>query len=729
VREGTTSGAARRITPYIYRRADGEIAYWHVRKRLDEEPWKRFWYETPDEDSDTGRRSGLPADADSILFMMPQLLDALSNPATAQVAWCEGEKDAQRVVREWGIPATSHHSGRGVADEAGWAFAERKDYRGEILIIADDDENDSGLYTAQRKVEILYEAGFDSHVLKVLLPARGKDVSDHIDAGLGLADMREMGLAELKARAPTLAALNAGGWYGEAAERVGDLGGESLKPSDIDQPSGARKVPDVPESAEVSTTADLWADEDEEEEEEDEVVAAQDFARNDTGNADLLHELHGTDIAWIPDLAEWFCWNGNYWRADAGRLDGFCRDVGAERRRAARAAKGKAAEALASFAVSCGNDARIQAMLRRAASRQTRRAVEFDADPSLLVVRNGTIELGAAGVRFREHRQADLITAVTTTLYDPAAQSDLWDDFLGRFVPDKGCQDYLQRLAGYSLLGANPQRVLIFLIGPTSTGKTTFVSLMQKTLGRALSGTFSLAMFRSKRDDAPRPDILKAMTRRMIFAEEASSEWNLHADTIKQVTSHGQIEARGMRSNLFVERMPLFTPWIATNDLPEIRHADSAVKRRLIAFPFRQQVVSDQDDHGFIERIGPADRAAILAWLVRGYEAYCRKLLNAMPPAVSAETEHVRMSVSPYDQFLADRCETGAGFETASAELYSDFENWWTTEGLRGQDKPTQTAFGRALADRGFESDRDEHRRYRKGLQLIGSAGQDPLDR
>ena len=137
--ESTTSSGRKTLTPYIYRRADGELAFWHVRKQF-EDGSKTFYYMRPDEESPYGRKKGLPPDAYQILFRMRQLLDALSNPATRAVAWCEGEKDAQAVVRDWDMPATTHCSGREVMDESGWAFEQHPEYGGEIWVLADDDE-------------------------------------------------------------------------------------------------------------------------------------------------------------------------------------------------------------------------------------------------------------------------------------------------------------------------------------------------------------------------------------------------------------------------------------------------------------------------------------------------------------------------------------------------------------------------------------------------------------
>lgn len=452
-----------------------------------------------------------------------------------------------------------------------------------------------------------------------------------------------------------------------------------------------------------------------------EVTVGSEFPRNDIGNALLLRSLHGGDMAWVPEWKEWSAWDGHRWTTHPPVVTAMVDDmIGARHAEARAISDPKGKQVARSWAVSCGNDAKISAMLRRLSEMDgmIAPAASFDARPEIIQFSNGTLELEDSGVHFRETSKDDRGSAVVRASYRPQARSRHWEQFLRRFVPGKANREYLQALCGYSLLGENNQRKLIFVVGPTSTGKTTFINILQAALGSALSGTFQLSMFRTRRDDAPRPDILKAMTRRIVFAEEASSEWNLHADNIKQLTSHGRIEARGMRSNAFIERVPAFTPWIATNELPEVKHADSATKKRLIAFPFRQQVTLDDDDSDWITRLSEADLEAVLAWMVKGWEIYRERGLETMPPEVSEATQELREALSPIDIFLADRCEAAPGEGIYGGELYDHFEIWWEHEGHRRGEILTRSAFGRALTDRGYEAKHTNRGSLRMGLKM-----------
>jgi putative DNA primase/helicase len=69
-------------------------------------------------------------------------------------------------------------------------------------------------------------------------------------------------------------------------------------------------------------------------------------------------------------------------------------------------------------------------------------ADQFDADPMLLNVANGTLDL-RTGVLY-PHRPEDLLSKLAPIAYDPTARSELWERFLGEITcGDTALQDYL----------------------------------------------------------------------------------------------------------------------------------------------------------------------------------------------------------------------------------------------------------------------------------------------
>ena len=99
---------------------------------------------------------------------------------------------------------------------------------------------------------------------------------------------------------------------------------------------------------------------------------------------------------------------------------------------------------------------------------------ELDADPYLINVANGTLDLRTG--ELKPHDPRDRITKVTRAAYDPDAPAPTWIAFLEKVLPDESARAYLQRVAGVALLGKVIEHVLAILTG---TGRQREGHLLQ----------------------------------------------------------------------------------------------------------------------------------------------------------------------------------------------------------------------------------------------------------
>jgi len=455
-----------------------------------------------------------------------------------------------------------------------------------------------------------------------------------------------------------------------------------------------------------------------------------DFARDDIGNAQRLRHRLGTDARYVPGLGGWAVFDSStgMWSVDEGdgpiRREAYTmvREMEAE---AAFIEDVKKQVAFMAFVRASGNLTKVKAMIEtaRSLSGVQADAALFDANPAILVCPNGVVELAPSGARFRATRHEDYATLNTGTAYSADARFEPWEMFLRRVLPDKGDRRWVQTLAGYSLFGANPQRILVIAKGPTTSGKTTFAEALQATLG-AYAGPFNLSLLRGKQDEGARADIVKALPRRLIVASEASAEWFLHADTIKLFTGGERVAARRLNSNLYVERVPAFTPWMTTNSYPQIPGADKALWRRLKAAPFLASIPEDEIDPSLAGAFRSAEgRAAILAWAVRGWDAYCEDGLREVTPAAAGIELEAREEMSDLDACLAATCDMASEFAGKATDLYETYRRW-VEDNADPRHMLSLTAWGRAMSAKGFEKVRlrvdgsDSKAYYRRGLQL-----------
>jgi len=449
-------------------------------------------------------------------------------------------------------------------------------------------------------------------------------------------------------------------------------------------------------------------------------------ARTDIGLAERMVALCGCDLAWTPALGGWLTWDGRRWVRDESETAGLAAMKATVRTVVpSEAMLGDTKEAGASRAW----------VTRAQAMKIMRPAVElsksepgipvpgdqWDADPALISVANGTLELTAAGAKLREHRRGDRLTRVARAEYREQATGPAWGRFVREVMPDPDVRAYVQRLAGYALVGGNPHRVLVVLLGPTSTGKSTLLESVVHALGDH-AGAFDLGLFRASKDGgAPRADLVDALPRRLIVTTEASDRWELHADAIKRLTGNDTQKARTLYARTSVERRPAFLPIIATNSAPRILGADTALWRRLVVIPFDATVVNEDEHLG--ERLRTEESATVMRWMVDGYDMYAAEGLGTPPAACLAAAERMRADLSLVDQWLADCTEREAAAIERVADLADSWHEWCATNRVPERERISTPALGKQLTARGyvveFGGTRDRRHRVRTGLRLV----------
>lgn len=452
---------------------------------------------------------------------------------------------------------------------------------------------------------------------------------------------------------------------------------------------------------------------------------------DELGNANRLVRVMAGRARWVESWGEWVLWSDTdrIWRRDTTRQ---------VERWAVKAIKliedeikhlddEKAIKAYRSHMKSSLTMGKQRAMIDMAKGRNgiILPAELFDSNPELLPVFGGMVELTPSGARLREARQEDYATLRAAVPYKPRAHIRMWDSFLDRFVPDIEVREWLQKLSGYSLLGSNDARLILFIIGKSSSGKTTFVESVQAALG-SLAGPMPASVLRDNTDDKPRPDLLAAFPRRIVVAEELSAAQHLHPDQIKRLTGGGLVSARGMRSNAYMERTPAFIPWIVTNSAPTINSADVALYRRLVAIPFNQQIPRGKENITYRKRLLTEAREAVLAWLVEGYNMYAEAPASIydIPAGALAANQSLRDEMSDVDVFLAECCVRRSGARALPSHLYDEYRVWCERNDVAPRDRISGTKFGRELSAKGFDKKRVKVEGkpvwFRVGLRLRG---------
>ncbi len=443
--------------------------------------------------------------------------------------------------------------------------------------------------------------------------------------------------------------------------------------------------------------------------------APEGFTDTDIANGRRLAEQHGADLHFTPERG-WLVWDGKRWATDE-------KDVAVQAR-----AKSTAIAIFDEVKDSADRDA----LFKHAKRSQQKRAVEamiwlarsepgiptrltlFDADPWLLNVANGALDLRSGGLR--AHRREDLLTRLVDVAYEPQAECPLWEAFLRRVTGSGGeLYKYLQRLVGYMLTGVTSEQVLHFLYGLGNNGKSVFCEVIEALLGDyAIVVSPELVMVR--RHSGIPNDIARLRGVRVAIMNETSQGSRFDEAKLKDLTGSDSLTGRFLHAEFF-DFPPTHKLVIRGNHKPVINGTDEGIWRRLRLVPFGVTIPSEERDRELLLKLRQ-ELPGILRWAVEGCRLWREVGLN--PPDVIADAvRDYRAESDTLGRFIADHCEVRKLAQVKSSALFTAYQKFCEHGGerwLASKDLPAE------MQRRGFEWKRTLSGSMYYGLELTSAS-------
>lgn len=361
---------------------------------------------------------------------------------------------------------------------------------------------------------------------------------------------------------------------------------------------------------------------------------------------------------------------------------------------------------LVTFAKGVASDSGIKALTNMfAASGEVTRSIkEFDTNPALLCLRNGTFDLDT--MTLREHDRKDLLTRRMDVEFDPAAKAPMWEQSLIDWLPDPEIRAYVQRALGYTLLGNVEEGVFFVPWGDTGCGKSQFIETIKDVFGdfgtTAEASTFRDKVYGSSDSTNNLHDL---RGRRFVASSETTKGAGLNEELVKRATGEEALKTRALyQSN--IEWTPEFVLWIATNFKPNLSADDGAIWRRVKPIHFPNNFSESADRiRGLGKKMRATEMAGIFNWLLEGVRAY-REMGLAEPASLTQAVKDYRDENDPVAQFVTEGQADGFvtiadGAEIESSKLYNVFAEFCATNNMRLIDP---RRFGRLMSARGFDT-------------------------
>jgi putative DNA primase/helicase len=108
-----------------------------------------------------------------------------------------------------------------------------------------------------------------------------------------------------------------------------------------------------------------------------------------------------------------------------------------------------------------------------------------------------------------------------------------------------------------------------------------------------------------------------------------------------------------------------------------------------------------------------AERAGILAWIVRGAQHYLKNGIH-LSKAMRAEVAQYRNDSDILGEFLDDSVDVGANYDIEQSLLFTQFGLWCANNGFRC---PTKRSFTTQLSERGYGHRKSGANRFYVGLR------------
>lgn len=343
------------------------------------------------------------------------------------------------------------------------------------------------------------------------------------------------------------------------------------------------------------------------------------------------------------------------------------------------------------IAKTIGNVSRQRTVLAYLSSFPSMRIDAADLDrPGLLGLQNGVIDLSSltrdsltTGKALLAHSPKFYLTTQAPVSFDANANCLKFRQFLRElFDEDNEKISFLRQMLGYSLLGKPVEKLTLWIIGPSGTGKSTLLSVLSGIFGPYVcsqvptsflqpSGNNDLEQYRSAAT-------VFGHGYRMAFISEIAPNGIDQSmfKTITGGTDEVSIREMGVLSRSVPNRVVFFA---AGNYLPRVMPPDTdmAFWSRLVILPTTNKRADKINTK--LDQALSSERSGILLWILFGIVEYLSSTAEGAAISIPLSIKEIRQNQAQPDEF-AEFANTqlvfGKQYTVAIRDINQAWENY-----------------------------------------------------
>lgn len=433
------------------------------------------------------------------------------------------------------------------------------------------------------------------------------------------------------------------------------------------------------------------------------------MARNDSDYlsehrlAELFSTKYINEIRWVEAWQRWYVWNGNYW----------AKDETLEVKDKIRSLIVEYSDVISSIRTrnrlqTYHSISAIEKILR-SDRRHAATTCQWDTNPWKLNTPEGIVDLYTGQLHPPDPNEyMTKLTAVS-----PGNDCPTWFNFLTRITGGNiELEAFLNRIAGYSLVGSVLEHAFFFFYGSGRNGKSTFVDTLLYILGN-YACISPMTTFMTSRSSEHPTELARLQGARLTVSQETEAGKRWMESRIKAITGGDPITARFMRQDYFTFT-PQFKLIITGNQKPSLKSVDEAMRRRLHLVPFNITITHEEQDMNLPHKL-IKEAPGIFSWMIQGCLNWQQEGLSS-PDIVQEASKEYFEEEDIIKQWINECCEIGIDKMETSGKLFESYSSWLNRS---GEYKMSHKLFSRSLMNHGFIRSKDSQgRRIFKGLCL-----------
>ena len=223
-------------------------------------------------------------------------------------------------------------------------------------------------------------------------------------------------------------------------------------------------------------------------------------------------------------------------------------------------------------------------------------------------------------------------------------------------------------------MGNNPERVIPFLNGPTSSGKSVLLQVLRGVLGTlGHDSPAELITWNPRGRNARAENSIRG--RRLVTITETDRRMHVDEAQLKHLTGERELSVNQHYAKTELDTLRTWLIMVATNEMASMTGWDDALGERVLIVPTGPPIPREHRVLDLAEKILESEGPQVLALLMRHARKYYANGLS-VPGTVRAATARYATTQDTVAQWLADYTtpDPSHSYRTATAQAWHAYE-------------------------------------------------------